>query len=283
MNKLALGTVQFGLDYGITNSTGKVQIREVTSILEYAKEKNINVLDTASGYGNSEEVLGKIGINHFQIVTKTTSINNGIDKVIESFYQSLKNLNQQKIYGLLIHNTEDVKDEQFDILFQELTGLKQQGLIDKIGFSIYTPEQIDFLLENFDFDLIQVPFNVFDTRLLQGGQLQRLKNKGIEIHARSVFLQGILLDFNDLPSYFLTWENQFNVYQEIVKKSGLSKLEYALNFVLNIKELDKILVGVYNVEQLQEIITASQKKIRTELMPFSIDDIHLLNPSLWTQ
>jgi len=283
MNKLALGTVQFGLDYGITNSTGKVQIREVTSILEYAKEKNINVLDTASGYGNSEEVLGKIGINHFQIVTKTTSINNGIDKVIESFYQSLKNLNQQKIDGLLIHNTEEVKNEQFDVLFQELTGLKQQGLIDKIGFSIYTPEQIDFLLENFDFDLIQVPFNVFDTRLLQGGQLQRLKNKGIEIHARSVFLQGILLDFNDLPSYFLTWENQFNVYQEIVKKSGLSKLEYALNFVLNIKELDKILVGVYNVEQLQEIITASQKKIRTELMPFSIDDIHLLNPSLWTQ
>ena len=283
MNKLALGTVQFGLDYGITNSTGKVQIREVTSILEYAKEKNINVLDTASGYGNSEEVLGKIGINHFQIVTKTTSINNGIDKVIESFYQSLKNLNQQKIDGLLIHNTEEVKNEQFDVLFQEITGLKQQGLIDKIGFSTYTPEQIDFLLENFDFDLIQVPFNVFDTRLLQGGQLQRLKNKGIEIHARSVFLQGILLDFNDLPSYFLTWENQFNVYQEIVKKSGLSKLEYALNFVLDIKELDKILVGVYNVEQLQEIITASQKKIRTELMPFSIDDIDLLNPSLWTQ
>ena len=90
MNKLALGTVQFGLDYGITNSTGKVQIREVASILEYAKEKNINVLDTAASYGNSEEVLGKIGVNHFQIVTKTTSINNGIDKVIESFYQSLK-------------------------------------------------------------------------------------------------------------------------------------------------------------------------------------------------
>ena len=282
MNKLALGTVQFGLDYGITNNTGKAQIREVASILDYAKKKNINVLDTASGYGNSEEVLGNIGINHFQIVTKTTSINNGIDKVIESFYQSLKNLNQQKIDGLLIHNIEEVKNEQFDVLFQELTGLKQQGLIDKIGFSIYTPEETDFLLQNFDFDLIQVPFNVFDTRLLQGGQLQRLKNKGIEIHARSVFLQGILLDFNDLPSYFLTWENQFNVYQEIVKKSGLSKLEYALNFVLDIKELDKILVGVYNVEQLQEIFTASQKKIRTELMPFSIDDIHLLNPSLWT-
>jgi len=283
MNKLALGTVQFGLDYGITNNTGKAQIREVASILDYAKKKNINVLDTASGYGNSEEVLGNIGINHFQIVTKTTSINNGIDKVIESFYQSLKNLNQQKIDGLLIHNIEEVKNEQFDVLFQELTGLKQQGLIDKIGFSIYTPEETDFLLQNFDFDLIQVPFSVFDTRLLKGGQLQRLKNKGIEIHARSVFLQGILLDFNDLPSYFNTWENQFNVYEEIVKKSGLSKLEYALNFVLDIKELDKILVGVYNVEQLQEIFTASQKKIRTELMPFSIDDIHLLNPSFWTQ
>jgi aryl-alcohol dehydrogenase-like predicted oxidoreductase len=282
MNKLALGTVQFGLDYGVTNSTGKVQIREVASILEYAKEKNINVLDTAAGYGNSEEILGRIGINHFQIITKTTFIKNGVDKVIESFYQSLKNLNQQKVDGLLIHNIEEVKHEQFDVLFKKLTGLKLQGLIDKIGFSTYTPEQIDFLLKNFDFDLIQVPFNVFDTRLLQGGQLKRLKNKGIEIHARSVFLQGILLDFNDLPSYFFTWENQFNVYQDMINKSGLSKLEYALNFALSIKELDKILVGVYNVEQLQEIITASQRKIRTELVPFSIDDIHLLNPSLWT-
>ena len=144
MNKLALGTVQFGLDYGITNSTGKVQIREVASILEYAKEKNINVLDTASSYGNSEEVLGKIGINHFQIVTKTTSINNGINKVIESFYQSLKNLNQQKVDGLLIHNIEEVKHEQFDVLFKKLTGLKQQGLIDKIGFLLILQNKLIF-------------------------------------------------------------------------------------------------------------------------------------------
>jgi hypothetical protein len=279
--KLALGTVQFGLDYGITNHSGQVAIDEVKDILDYAKTNNIDTLDTAARYGNSEQVLGGVGVNNYRIITKTTPLKNGVDGVIKGFHQSLDNLNIGQVDGLLIHNIDDVKDKRFGDLFHKVNELKEEGLINKIGFSTYTPDQVDFLLENFDFDLIQVPFNVFDTRLIEGGQLQALKKKNIEIHARSVFLQGVLLNFDNLPSYFLTWKKQLIEYQKMVENSGLSLLEYALNFSLNIQEIDKTLVGVYNLQQLQEIITASQKKIKTKLIPFSINDINLLNPVHW--
>mgnify|MGYP006415828295 FL=1 len=279
MNKLALGTVQFGLDYGISNTSGQVSLEEARKVLKLAKEHDIDTLDTASGYGNSEKVLGKIGVNDFQIVTKTTSLQLGVDKVLQSFYQSLTDLNATSVYGLLIHNIDDTKDKQFDALYKELDKLKQDKLINKIGFSTYTPDQVDFLLDNFDFDLIQVPFNVFDTRLSDGGQLQALKNKQIEIHARSVFLQGLLLDFKHLSDYFSKWTNQFNRYQKTVKDSGLSLLEYALNFALNTSELDKVLVGVDSANQLLDI--ANSSTLDVNLKEFSINDVGLLNPVYW--
>ena len=277
--KLALGTVQFGLDYGVTNHDGQVAIGEVKNILDYAKDKGIDTLDTAPSYGNSEKVLGGVGVNDFQIITKTTSLQVGVANVLQAFHQSLTDLNITSVDGLLIHNIEEVKDKQFDSLYKELNKLKQDKLINKIGFSTYTPDQVDFLLSNFDFDLIQAPFNVFDNRLIQGGQLKALKSKGVEIHARSIFLQGVLLDFNRLSSYFISWQGRFEEYQAMVEKNNLSLLEYALNFVLSIKEIDKVLVGVNSKKQLKEIVQSVKDK--EELNAYSIDDINLLNPSFW--
>ena len=211
MSKLVIGTAQFGLDYGITNHDGQVPINEVKKILNFAKKNNINTLDTASNYGNSEDVLGKICVGDYHIITKTTSLKNGANEVIKNFHHSLKKIKKTKVKGLLVHNIEEVKDSQFSVVFKQLNELKRQGLVEKIGFSTYTPKQIDFLLNNFDFDLVQLPFNVFDNRLIQGGQLKALKKKKIEIHARSIFLQGLLLDFNNLSDYFLTWKNEFDI------------------------------------------------------------------------
>ena len=111
--KLALGTVQFGLDYGVTNHDGQVAIDEVKYILDYAKDKGIDTLDTASGYGNSEQVLGELGVNNYRIITKTTPLKNGVDGVIKGFHQSLDSLNIGQVDGLLIHNIDDVKDKRF--------------------------------------------------------------------------------------------------------------------------------------------------------------------------
>ena len=277
--KLALGTVQFGLDYGVTNQSGKVEESKIEGILGFAKSNGIDTLDTASGYGNSEQVLGGVGVDGYQIITKTASLKYGVDEVIKGFYQSLKYLNQKSVDGLLIHDINEVNDKEFDDLFERLHELKRQGLINKIGFSTYTPKQVNFLLENFDFDIIQLPFNVFDTRLAEGGQLQALKKKNIEIHVRSVFLQGILLDFDNLSSYFSTWKGQFDKYQEVVEKSGMSLLEYALNFALNTQEIGKVLVGVNSEQQLREIFQSAQKEGKSSAYP--INDVNLLNPSLW--
>ncbi len=277
--KLVLGAVQFGLDYGISNHGGQVTISEAKNILNYAKDNGIDTLDTAASYGNSEEVLGAVGVDDFQVITKTISLENDVDKVIEGFYQSLESLGQKQIKGLLVHDFSNIENKEFDVLFSKLNELKQQGLIEKIGFSTYTPEQVDFLLKNFDFDLIQAPFNVFDDRLARGGQLKVLKNNGVEVHVRSVFLQGLLLDFDSLSDYFSIWDGKFKYYQKIVQESGLSLLEYALNFALNTQEIDKVLVGVNSERQLKEIIQAV--KGPSSLSAYPIDDINLLNPSLW--
>ena len=206
------------MDYGVTNQNGQVTIDTARNILNIAKQSNIRTLDTASLYGNSEQVLGEIGINDYQVITKTTFLKDDVNEVIVNFYKSLERLNRDKVEGLLIHNIGDIENNQFDTLFSKLNELKKEGLIGKIGFSTYTPVQIDFLLHTFDFDLIQVPFNVFDNRLIEGGQLKRLKNKGIEVHARSLFLQGVLLDCDSLGGYFSHWKFFLIIIKRWLKK-----------------------------------------------------------------
>ncbi|MBT4764575.1 aldo/keto reductase [bacterium] len=279
IDKIALGTVQFGVDYGINNAGGQIHIDEARKILNLARESSIDMLDTAYEYGNSEQVLGKIGVDKCQIITKTSSLENGIEQVINDFYQSLERLKINKVAGLLVHDFHDIQHPQFNDLFKQLKDLKQQGIIQKIGFSTYAPNQVDFLLDNFDFDLVQLPFNVFDNRLVQGGQLKNLKESGVEIHARSIFLQGVLLNFNNLSNYFIAWKGQFMEYQTMAKEDGLSLLEYALNFALNTTEIDKVLVGVDNEKQLREIIQSV--KSSSDLSPYPINEVELLDPREW--
>jgi aryl-alcohol dehydrogenase-like predicted oxidoreductase len=282
MNKLALGAVQFGLDYGVTNNEGKVQIEEVKSILECAKENSINTLDTAASYGNSEEVLGGVGVNDFQVITKTIPLKNGIDEVIKRFQQSLTYLNKSSVNGLLIHNINEIEHKNFNTLFKELTELKQQGLVNKIGFSTYTPEQVDFLLNNFDFDLIQVPFNILDNRLIQSGQFKALNNKGIEVHARSVFLQGLLLmSKQSRPSYFKRWGALWKIWHEWLNDNQITALEATIRHAISMPEISKVLVGVDNVDQLKEIVTASPGMLPNIPDEMFTNDADLLNPSNW--
>ena len=282
MNKLALGTVQFGLNYGVTNNSGQVKIEEVGSILEFAKNKDINVLDTAASYGSSEEILGSAGVGDFQVITKTTSLKSDANEVIDNFYKSLKNLDRAQVDGLLVHDISDIGNEQFDVLYRKIIELKQQGLVNKIGFSTYTPEQVDFLMNNFDFDLIQVPFNVFDNRLIQGGQLQALNNKGIEIHARSVFLQGLLLtSTKEFPAKFTQWKYLWNLWDEWLNDNNITALEATVRYSLSITEISKVLVGVHSKKHLQEIVKASYGNLPSVPKDFFTSDINLLNPSNW--
>ena len=283
MSKLALGGVQFGIDYGIANTKGQVQIEEVQSILNYAKKNGVNILDTASGYGDSEEVLGKVGVDNFQIITKTTSIKQGVNGVVRIFYQSLKNLKQKKAYGLLIHDIGEIEHKQFDTLLIELARLKRQGLVKKIGVSVYNSQQIDYVLDNFSIDLIQLPINILDQRLINDESLVKLKKHNVEIHARSALLQGLLLmSINAIPSWFEPIKDTLKLFHEEAKKQNLTKLQLALGFVQSLTEIDKVVVGVDSLKQLYEIINASSVKVNAvELSNISINDPIFLNPSNW--
>ncbi len=202
--KLGIGTAQFGLDYGISNTSGKTSLKEVRSILKIATENGVDVLDTAYSYGDSESVIGKClpEQNRFRIIIKTPSFKKSRytaadgNTIKSAFYESLERLRLSSVAGLLIHHADDALAEGSEFLYEVMHELKSKGLVEKIGFSVYSGEQIDKLLDLYDFEMIQVPVNVLDQRLIKGGELKKLKNKDIEVHARSIFLQGLLLMFH---------------------------------------------------------------------------------------
>ena len=280
--KLALGTAQFGLDYGINNSKGQVTLSEVKKILHYANSKGLTTLDTASEYGNSEKRLGKIGVSDFHIITKTTPLTHNLNNVIKNFQKSLVYLKVKQVYGLLIHNIDDIKSEKFDDLFDKLHNLKALGKIKKLGFSIYTPEQASFLLNNFKFDLIQVPFNIIDRRMIDSGIFSKLKQNNIEIHARSIFLQGLLIMPKEKrPKKFNRWNNLWKIWDQWLSDNQISALEATVRYSLSNPQVTKVIFGVNSLIQLKEVlvsISGDLPKLPNELLS---DDVELLDPSNW--
>jgi aryl-alcohol dehydrogenase-like predicted oxidoreductase len=288
--KIALGTAQFGLNYGVSNKQGKTSKKQVLSILKYAHENNINFLDTAANYGNSEEVVGEVNlVKNWNIITKTISFqddqitNRDTNKLKKYFNNSLKKLKKESIYGLLIHSCDDLFKPGGDKLFKEIENIRSSGCVEKIGVSVYNNNQIDRLLSEYDFDLVQLPISILDHRLIESGALEKIKDTGAEIHARSVFLQGILLmPLDVVPSYFLPIRKKLESLKNISQELNMSALELAFGFVNSISEIDKIIVGLNTVEQLFEIINAAQIQVKySDFSELAVDNEDIVNPSLW--
>lgn len=293
LTKIGLGSVQFGFDYGISNLEGKVPCEQVKRILDAAAESGIRVIDTASLYGDSESILGRfLREGHaFNIVTKTPQYNKpqltrDDARLLErTFQESLVKLKQPSLYGLLIHNADDLLAENGILLWESLADIKSKGMVKNIGVSVYSARQIDAILEKFPIDLIQLPVNVLDQRLIRSGHLKKLKRKGVEIHARSVFLQGLLLmDPAKLHDYFGSVREHLKYYHQWIGSKGLSPVKSALAFVLNLKEVDKVIIGVENSMQLREIINESASllgMVVEDYKDFAWDDEGILNPFHW--
>ena len=289
--KIALGTAQFGSDYGISNVNGKVGVKDAITILEYASNNGIKVIDTACTYGNSEEILGNaMCSNEFDIVTKTPVFSENLlsrkdeVKLIDTFQKSLKKLKKKSIYGVLIHHVNDIFKSGGNYLIDALTHLKNEGFVKKIGVSIYTTEEVDRVLEMFLPDIIQLPINVFDQRLIHGGYVEKIKKKGIEIHARSIFLQGLLLmDYNKLDPFFDDFKKHLNQYSIFLSENSLSKIQAALMFANGQKNIDKIIIGITSINELREIIDAVtySLKMKNDWSSFAYDNPKYLNPALW--
>lgn len=290
--KLALGTVQFGMAYGVSNKNGQTSKDQAAEILDYASQNGIDLLDTATSYGNSEEMLGQIiKDRHWRIISKTPrfpeyEIGAKQREEMESAVRaSLQKLKQKELYGLFIHRCDDLFKPGGERLFEEAKSLVSSGLATKIGVSVYNEQQVDRLLQDFDVDIVQIPINIIDQRFLNSGCIQKLKSNLIEIHARSAFLQGLLLmSQQSVPSYFHPIKEKLKQFVECAHELGISKLELALKFVYDIGEIDQVVVGVNTLDQLKEIVTALKSELKIKADDYgalSVNDPAFVNPSLW--
>jgi aryl-alcohol dehydrogenase-like predicted oxidoreductase len=286
--KLALGTVQFGLDYGVANVSGRVSTQEANAILQCALVSGMNTLDTAIAYGDSETVLGQLGIEKWKIITKLPAVPNDCNDVTQwvhdQIQKSMTRLGVTQLHGVLLHRPGQLLDRMGPSLFAVLQDLKAQGFTRKIGVSVYGPAELDPLFDAYALDLVQAPLNILDRSLIDSGWANRLHAAGVEVHTRSAFLQGLLLmPLSQRPVKFNRWVDIWNVWDGWLAREGLSPLEGCLRYLCNLLEIDRVVVGVDTSTQLNEIVKAAEGRL-TSLPEFNtLQDTRLINPASWSQ
>jgi aryl-alcohol dehydrogenase-like predicted oxidoreductase len=278
LEKLGLGTVQFGQAYGVSNTHGQVSRKEAAAILDQAAKAGIRLLDTAANYGEAESILTALDTSPFRVVTKTINLSHGLERVIARARQSAQTL---KADTLLVHAANDLKGKDGDALWSALRGLKDEGIFRKIGISVYVADDPAALAERFRPDVMQLPFSLLDQRLLLNGTLTRLQALGVEIHARSLFLQGLLF-LEELPQKLRHATPHLAHVRKSLKDGNITPLAAALGFVLAQREIAFGLVGVTSAAELNEIITAAKQPLPPlDWSSFALEDELVLTPSLW--
>jgi len=287
VNRLALGTVQFGLSYGIANQAGQVTRSEAKDMLQLAAVNEIDMLDTAIAYGDSEMCLGEVGTQGFKLVTKLPEIPddcaNVSDWVQQHVSASLARLGVNAVYGLLLHRSEQLLGPNGAALYQALQSLKDNGQVQKVGVSIYSPSELAALTPHYRFDLVQAPFNLVDRRLSSTGWLKQLKDDDVEVHTRSVFLQGLLLMAKaDIPSKFAQWNGLWQTWHRWLADHDGSAVQACLAFPLSCPEIDRVIVGADSVSQLAQIVSAANAQPLSDLPDLQCEEDSLINPVKWS-
>ena len=288
-SKLILGTVQFGLKYGINNAVGKMSEDMVFELLEHAYDLGVKTLDTAEAYGDAHNVISnfhKHSKKRFNIISKYSSSNfyYPID-LTERIKIHCSNFNVNYLEGYMFHSYNDFK-MNINKDPNVLDNIKNTRLVKKIGVSVYSNDEIEDLLNFKNINLIQLPFNLFDNEYQRKEILEKAKNRNIEIHTRSVFLQGLFFkNINMLNNCLLPLKNNLIELGAILKNNNISIESLALNYTLNKTYVDKVLIGVDSLEQLKNNIKVLDneldKSIYEKIDCIKIKNTKLLNPSNW--
>ena len=287
-SKLILGTVQFGLDYGVNNTAGKPSKENIKSILDSAYNSGIQLLDTAEAYGDSQNKIGEYhnnSTNKFNVITKFSSNTKGFSlNIIERVCNNLKILDVDKLYCYMFHSFDDF-NKYFEKYRKDLLILKRDGIINNIGVSLYANEELERVLKFDEITLVQLPFNLLDNNNKRGNILKKAKVKGIEIHTRSVFLQGLFFkNTSEFAVKIKPLEPYLNLLNDLCDEDYKMN-DLALNYVCNQKNIDKVLIGVDNVHQLESNILSAKKYMKKELInnieAIDVQETKLLNPSNW--
>ena len=287
MPKIAIGTANFGMQYGVANSQGKLSKNSVAEILGLAKSLGVTCLDTANAYGESQNALGEFGVRDWRVVSKISSIPRDCEDV-RSFVRAeidliLTSLNLSEFDTVLVHNPKDLMGNVSEIVYEELQKAKSRGQVEKIGVSIYDPSDLESITSQFQLDVVQAPINVFDNRLQDSGWLDRLASMGVEVHARSVFLQGVLLSaIAQNNDFFKPWKTTFEKWNRFAESSGTSAM---MNCIKHVNSYDKVtfaVVGVDSAQNLSEVFDAfSARPQRINEDNFGVDS-QLINPARWS-
>lgn len=287
VSKIAVGTANFGTTYGLTR--GFVSPLERERIFAICQDNNIDTLDTSQLYEGSETALGSSAPFGMKVVSKFSV--EGFDHVVEQrlaqqiFDKTINNLGAETLYGLLFHRPEELATTVGKRCLADLLTLREAGMIRKVGVSIYSPAELDQILEVFVPDLIQFPFNVFDQRMMRFHGLNELRSRGVEFHARSAFLQGLVLaNVCDIDSRFKEWHQHFRRFEILASKTRRSKLNLAIECILQNDWIDKVVLGLNGSNQLQEVIDCwPTGRLSVDFTGFSLGDERLLHPSKWSQ
>lgn len=282
-SRLALGTAQFGMDYGIANATGQIDDPEAELILSVCRAGELMMLDTAPGYGRTERFLGRSDVSDFEVVTKLDP--SRAANVEGAFQASLRRLGLSSIYGYLVHDIGAYRRDPG--VWRELRRLRDSGWVKKIGFSLYSPEELEVLWgDGISLDLVQVPYSVLDRRF--ESMFTELASRGVEVHVRSVFLQGLLfLDRDRLSAHFESVRGVLEAVDVAAAGDDQTKVEICLGFVLGNDHVDRIVVGVDSSRQLIANLDALQRfneghlEVPDTVSALQVSDAKILNPSLW--
>tara|TARA_Y100000590_G_scaffold27501_1_gene30844 strand:+ start:19934 stop:20803 length:870 start_codon:yes stop_codon:yes gene_type:complete len=284
--KIILGSANFDQVYGIKKNF--IKKREIKKLLNLALKNKIKTIDTSPLYNKSERIIGLLNNNRFKIISKIPKPPKNIKRenikkwLKQQVMISLKNLKIKKFECLLLHDANSLLHKNGDEIYKGIRNMKINGLTRKIGVSIYDFNVLDKILRKFQFNLIQAPFNILDQRLVEKGWLKKLKKKNIEVHARSIFLQGILLlKHNQLPKKLIKLSKKLVLWENWLKKNKFSSLQVCLSFVFNQNQLDGIVVGYNNTNQLNQILKSKQIKNNFLLPNFNIKDKKLIDPRKW--
>lgn len=285
-DRLCLGTAQFGLDYGVANRTGRIGPPDAEAIVARAYDSGVRYLDTAVAYGESERVLGSIGVSGWSITSKLPVVPSGVDEVGEwvehQVAGSLRRLGVTRLHAFLLHHPAQLLEPVGPALYDGLLAARAAGRVDKIGISVYRPSELDQLLDRFPIDLIQFPYNVVDRRFADSGWLDRLSGS-VELQARSIFLQGLLLmPAEERPVGFRRWKDLWTRWEEWLRREGISGVEGSLGFVMSDPRVDRAVVGVDTLDHLEELLSAVASDTGPPPKDLSVEDPVLVDPSQWS-
>jgi aryl-alcohol dehydrogenase-like predicted oxidoreductase len=291
--RLVLGTAQWGASYGMANRTGPPSTSEIHAMLRLAGASGITLLDTAPAYGDAESIVGELSDvtgGKLAVVTKTQQVRSSpvresdVARVSAALTSSMERLKAASVYGVLVHYADSLLAPGGHLIWNALRDLQHAGKASRIGVSVYRPEQLESILERYRVDLVQLPFNIYDQRFARAGMLARLKDAGVEVHARSAFLQGLLLaDSASLPPYFAPISRHHATLRARLDSAGVTPLAACLRFSLTQDSIDAVVVGCESSQQLIEVLAGAENTAADDLgfQQFALEDARYIDPSCW--